>query len=426
MRLFRSWNRADMRAYAALERSRALVMPPAVLRAAGRIVDDVRRRGDAAVFAALRRLDGVRLTRRTLRVRPSAIRGAWRALSPADRRAMRVAWRNIVAFHRRQRVRGYVLRTRAGTLEHSVRPLRRVGIHVPAGTAPLVSTLFMCAGAARAAGVRELVLAVPPRHRGGVHPAILAGAYLAGIREVYAAGGAQGVAMLACGTETVPAVDKVVGPGNLYTQAAEMLVQSGTGLMGPSELLVLADGSAFPSAVAADLLAQAEHAGDNWVVLVTPSRGLCRAVGAELRRQQAVLPRAAVAARSLAGRSAAVLVRSMSEGAAFADRFAPEHLEIVGRGADRLARRIRCAGTVLVGPFSPVAAADYGAGPNHVLPTSGMARQVSGLGVKDFLRHMNITRLTAKGLRRLSPALARLARIEGLEGHARSMEMKRG
>ncbi|MEK7476750.1 MAG: histidinol dehydrogenase [Candidatus Coatesbacteria bacterium] len=426
MRVFRAWIPADMRAYAALQRSRALVLPPAVLRSAARIVGDVRRRGDAAVLAAVRRFDGVRLTRRTLRVAPAAIRRAWIGLPPADRRAMRVAWRNIVSFHLRQRERGYVMRTPYGVLEHVIRPLGRVGIHVPAGTAPLVSTMLMCAGAARAAGVRDLVLAVPPRWRGGVHPAVLAGAFLAGIDEVYAAGGPAGVAMLAYGTETVPAVDKVVGPGNLYTQAAEMLVQSGAGLMGPSELVVLADGSAAPAAVAADLLAQAEHAGDNWAVLVTPSRVLGAAVMAEVVRQVIRLPRAAVAARSLAGRSAVVLVRSMAAGLGVAERFAPEHLEIVGRGAEGIAARVRCAGTVLVGPWSPVAAADYGAGPNHVLPTSGMARHVSGLGVKDFVKHMNITRLTARGLGRLAPPLARLARLEGLEGHARSMEMNRG
>jgi len=315
-----------MRAYAVLQRSRALVLPPAVLRAAGTIVEDVRRRGDAAVLAAVRRLDGVRLTRRSLRVSPAAIRGAWAGMSPADRRAMRVAWRNIVAFHLRQRERGYVMRTRYGVLRHTVRPLRRVGIHVSAAAAPLVSTMLMCAGAARAAGVRNLVLATPPRYRGGVHPAILGGAHLAGIDEVYAAGGPQGVAMLAYGTATVPAVDKVVGPGNLYTQAAEMLVQSGTGLMGPSELVVLADGSARPAAVAADLLAQAEHTGDNWAILITPSRAFAVAMESEVRRQMARLPRRAVAARSLADRSAVVLVRSMAEGVELAERFAPEHL----------------------------------------------------------------------------------------------------
>jgi len=389
-----------------------------------RIVAEVRKGGDRALARFTRRFDRVTLRKGALRVGPGAIRAAWRAMPLPDRAAMRAAWGNILAFHRRQVPRGYVMRTPHGRLEHTVRPLSRVGIHVPAGSAPLVSSFLMCAAAARAAGVRELVVASPPRG-GRIAAPILAGAWLAGVREAYAVGGAHGVAALVFGTETVRRVDKVVGPGNIYTQLAKVVTQGG-GLEGASEILVVADDSASPATVAADLLAQAEHAGENPVLLVTPSRRLVLSVLAEVNRRIRDLPRSREAAVSLSAFGTVVLTRSVSEAMEIADAWAPEHLAINARGAARLARRVRNAGTVLVGPASAVAAADYGAGPNHVLPTSGTARYASGLGVRDFTRTMNVTELSPRGLRRLAPALARLARMEGLEGHARSVEMERG
>ncbi len=424
MRTYRSSSRAQMRAFDRLMAARSRRFPPAVLRTAARIVEDVRRRGDAAVVAAVRRYDGVRLVTRGLRVPPARIRAAWQALPAADRRALRASWDRILAYHRRQVPRGYRVRTGLGSFTHVIRPLGRVAIHIPAGAAPLVSTLLMCAGAARAAGVRDLVLVSPPRG-GQVHPAILAAAWLAGIREAYNAGGAQGVAALALGTGTIRAADRVVGPGNLWSQAARWITQ-GAGLDGPSEIAVLADATARAEAVAADLVAQAEHAGDNPAVLVTPSHTLAAAVAMEVGRQLRTLPRAAVARTSFRRFGATVLVRSLLEGLSVCERFAPEHLAIVARGADRLARRARCAGTVLIGASSPVAAADYGVGPNHVLPTAGTARYASGLGVKDFLKFVNLTRLSARGLKAAGPGLARIARMEGLEGHARSLEINRG
>ncbi len=396
------------------------------MKSASRIVDSVRRGGDRALLAAVRRYDGARLSPSRLKVAPRELSRAWGNLAPSQRKAMRTAWTNILEFHREQAGGSYSLRNRYGRFRHVVRPLERVGINVSAGEAPLVSTLLMCAGAARAAGVKEIAVISPPRGRKGVAPQILAAAKLAGIDEVYAMGGAHGVAALAFGTKTIKKVDKVVGPGNLYTQAAKQLTQGGAGLEGPSEILILADDSANPAAVAADLVAQAEHAGDNWTVLATPSRALAKAVLVETMRQMDGLPRMGRAARSFARYGAIVLVRSMREGIEIADRFAPEHLAIHGRKAEKLAAKARFAGTVLVGGYSPVAAADYGAGPNHVLPTSGTARYASGLGVKDFVRHVNISRLTRRGLVKLGPVLASLARMEGLEGHARSLEMKRG
>jgi histidinol dehydrogenase len=424
MRLYRSWVKPEMRAFERLLEARRARFPSGIMQQASRIVEAVRRGGDAALFKATARYDGVRLTRRTVRVDPRRMREAWLRLETDRRSAVRMAWGNILAFHRRQVIRGFVMRSRHGVLSQVVRPLDRVGIHVSAAAAPLVSTLLMCAGAARAAGVREIVLISPPRYSGTIAGEILAGAWVAGIREAYAIGGAQGVAALAYGTESVPSVDKIVGPGNAYAQAAKALTQGG-GIEGPSEILVLADGTARPGAIAADLIAQAEHSGDNWVVLVTPSRSLVLGVLGEVRRQLDGFPRSGQAVASLSRFGAIVLVRTMDEGLRVANGFAPEHLAIMARGAPGLARRVTAAGTVLVGGFSPVAAADYAAGPNHVLPTAGSARYNSGLGVKDFMKFMNVSRLTRRGLARLAPSVAALARMEGLEGHARSVEVPR-
>jgi histidinol dehydrogenase len=426
MRIYRSWIKTDTRALDAMLAGRRAGFDAGVIRKTADIVESVRRRGDAALLAATARYDGVRLTARTLRVPEVEFRRAWAGLDREKRAAMRLAWGNILAFHKRQKFRGYVLRRGYGVLRQVVRPLDRVGIHISAAAAPLVSTLLMCAGAARAAGVGRIVLVSPPRYGGSIAPAILAAARLAGITEAYRAGGAQAVAALVCGTATIPAVDKVVGPGNVFTQAAKMLTQGSGGLEGASEIVILADETALPAGVAADVLAQAEHTGDNPVILVTQSRALVLGVLAEVNRQIRGLPRARFAAESLSRYGGIVLVRSLKEGMTFAERFAPEHLAIAARGALGLALRVRRAGTVLVGGASPVAAADYGAGPNHVLPTAGTARFDSGLGVKDFVKSVNITALTDRGLARLGPKLAVLARMEGLEGHARSMEMKRG
>jgi histidinol dehydrogenase len=378
------------------------------------------------LLKAIARYDGARLKRSQISVPPAAGMRAWRKLAARQRRALRVAWENIIRFHRRQTGGDYVMRTRYGRFWHLVLPLGRVGINVSAGEVPLVSTLLMCAGAARAAGVKNLAVMSPPRSKGRVAPVILAAAHLAGIKEIYAMGGAHGVAALVYGTESVSKVDKVVGPGGLYTQAAKQITQGTSGLEGPSEILVLADATADPAMIAADLVAQAEHAGDNWPILVTPSRQLAKRILTEIMRQLDGLPRARQAARSFVRYGTIVLVRSMREGLKVADEFGPEHLSICSRNASALAKAARCAGTILIGGASPAAAADFGAGPNHVLPTAGTARYASGLGVKDFVRHVNVTCITPGGLRLLGPSLAVIARMEGLEGHARSLEMKRG
>ena len=395
-----------------------------MVRTVTRIVEAVRRRGDSALREFTGKYDGVRGGR--IRVAAGELRAAWKATPPAERLALRTAWKNILRFHQAQKTGGFMLGTPYGSLSQVARPVERVGIHVPAGRAPLVSTFLMAAGAARAAGVKDIAVFSPPRFGGKIARPILAAAWMAGVREGYAVGGAQGVAAMVYGTKTVRQVDRVAGPGNAWVQAAKWLTQAGAGCEGASELLVLADSSAVPRSVAVDLLAQSEHTGNEYAVLVTDSKVLASRVLAEMRCMLEGFPRARQAAESLAKRGAIVLVRNMKEGAEEASRFGAEHVEVVCRGAERLVPRIRHAGAILVGPFTPTAAEDYAAGPNHVLPTAGTARYASGLGTRDFIRMVSVTRLTRKGLRKLAPVVAKLARMEGLEGHARSVEVDRG
>ena len=426
MRLYQTSKKADFRKLQSFIRDfKDNRFPPEVVRTVGRITEGVRRRGDSALIAETRRLDGVKLSRKSLRVRPAALRAAWKSLAAKERRAILVAWRNIVRFHRRQMPRPAAFRGPYGMEGWVVRPIERVGLHVPGASAPLVSTLLMLAGPAKVAGVRSIVMISPPRSKGTIAGPVLAAAWLTGIREVYRVGGAQGIAALVYGTRTIPPVDKVLGPGNIYVQAAKWLTQGGAGLEGPSEIVVLADDTASPEGVASDLIAEAEHTGRELAVLVTTSEALVRRVLNELRRQLQGFPRARQAADSFIRYGTVVLVKSLEEGVRIVNLLAAEHLEIITGNPSRLVRGVRNAGTILLGNYSPVAAEDYAVGPNHILPTAGTARYASGLGVKDFVKIINVSSLTRKGLNRLSPSVAILARMEGLEGHARSVEVRR-
>src|SRR5579862_1262820 len=338
-----------------------------------RIVDAVRRRGDRAVLEYTRRFDGARLTAAGLRVGADEIAAAERRLSVPAVRALRLAARRIAAFHRHQRSASWTYRDPAGLrLGQQVTPLDRVGIYVPGGHASYPSTVLMNAIPARVAGVREVIM-VSPAGRDGLTPAVLAAASIAGVDAIFRVGGAQAVAALAYGTATIPAVDKIVGPGNAYVQAAKKIVYGTVDIdkiAGPSEVVVVADSSADPAYVAADLLAQAEHgSGDECAVLVTPSRLLALAVQREIDRQLALLPRRQDFGRVLRRRGALVVVRTLDEAVTVADQVAPEHLEIMVRNPQRWVARIRNAGAIFIGPFSPAPLGDYVAGPNHVLPT---------------------------------------------------------
>ncbi|RMH40530.1 MAG: histidinol dehydrogenase [Deltaproteobacteria bacterium] len=387
------------------------------------IVDDVRVRGDAAVRQHTEAFDG----------RPPGPTGSYeisrdrceQALAdlPGDiRRALERARDRIAAFHERQVERGYAIDDEGVRLELRVMPLARVGIYVPGGTAAYPSSVLMNGVPARVAGVGEIVMVTP-----GPTDEVLAAAALVPVDRVFEIGGAQAVAALAYGTESIPRVDKIVGPGNRYVAAAKRRVYGDVdidAIAGPSEVLIVADDAAEPRWVAADLLAQAEHDADARPVLVTPSDELIDAVDRELARQLVSLPRADVARAALERHGVAVRVPTVDAALAIAERYAPEHLELQVHGAADLAERVRCAGAVFVGPFTPEAAGDYLAGPNHVLPTAGTARFSSPLGVYDFRRRMSVLRYTYKGLIGQVSDISRLARVEGLHAHARSAAMR--
>jgi histidinol dehydrogenase len=398
---------------------------PAVARAAAGIVRAVRRGGDDALVRLTERLDGVKLTPRQLRVPAPEIEALARKADPRVVTALRAMARRIEAFHRRQLQPGFRMALADGSLlEEVVRPLASAGLYVPGGAGAYPSSVLMNAIPARVAGVPRLVVVTPPRTLER-NPAVAAAILVAGVeQEVYRVGGAQAVAALAYGTKTIPAVDKIVGPGNAYVAVAKRLVRGQVeidGEAGPSEVAILADETADPGWVAADLLAQAEHgSGDETVVLVTTSREL----GAEAARLVAdgvsFVANAAKARRAIARNAAVVLVRDVEESVAAVNALAPEHVEVLTRGASRVARGI-VGGAVFVGPWAPVAVGDYGVGPNHVLPTGGAARFSSPLSVRDFQRRSSVVTMTRRGLARVAEGVVRVAAAEGFRGHAQSV-----
>jgi len=400
----------------------------AVERRVRRIVAAVRRHGDRALLAFTRRLDGVVLTARRLRVPPEALAAAYRALPAAVRRDLVLAARRIRTFHRRQRERSWLVRDAAGArLGQRVVPLERVGIYVPGGRAAYPSTVLMTAIPARVAGVRT-VIAVSPAGADGPPPAVLAACHVARVDALYRIGGAQAIAALAYGTRAIAAVDKIVGPGNAYVQAAKRMVYGVVDIdkmAGPSEVVVIADEKARPAWIAADLIAQAEHgSGDEAAILITPVPEVAEATAMALRRALLDLPRAAEVRRVMARRGAAIVVENLEQACALANRIGPEHLELDLDEPHRWLSRIESAGAIFIGGQSPAPLGDYLAGPNHVLPTGGSARFASPLGAYDFLKRTSIIEASARGLAALGATTARLARLEGFEGHARAVEVR--
>jgi histidinol dehydrogenase len=388
------------------------------------VVEDVRARGDAAIVDATERFDGYRPRPGDLCVSPEEIAAARDRLAPEDRDALALAAARIRAFHARQIPASWRARGAEELLGQEVRPISRVGVYVPAVQAPLASSVLMLAIPASVAGVPEIVMATPGRE---IHPAVLEAARLAEIDRVFRIGGAQAIAALAFGTETVPRVDKIVGPGSAYTQAAKRLVFGDVGIdseAGPSEVFIVADTSASPEYVAADLLAQAEHEEHASVVLATPVAELIQETEAELARQLAHLPRREVATASLQNHGALLRTRDLEEAMALANRFAPEHLELLVRDPESWLSRVEHAGAVFLGPHSPVPMGDYLAGPSHVLPTGGTARFFSPIGVEDFQKRISVIGLEAGALSRLGPSVVRLATLEGLDAHARAVQCR--
>ena len=383
------------------------------------ILEAVRKRGDQALMEYARRFDV--LDRRSVRVPGRELAAAARHLNPEFRHAVETASSNIRAYAERQMPRQWMSNTAPGLrLGQVVRPLDTIAAYIPSGRYPLPSTVLMTVVPAQVAGVPNICIASPK-----AVVEVFGAASLLGVQQVFQMGGAQAIAAFAYGTRTVPRADRIVGPGNIYVAAAKKLLAGEVGIdfvAGPTEILIIAtDGD--PRHLAADMLAQAEHDVDASAVLLTTSKRLAAAVAKEIEQQLRTLPTGKLAAKAITKNSAIVLVQSVQAALELSNCIAPEHLSIPH---ENLLAQVRHAGSVFIGPFSPEAAGDYASGPNHVLPTSGMARQRGGLAVSDFLKVISVQQLSAGALKRLAPAITTLARAEGLEAHARSVEVRTG
>ncbi len=391
------------------------------------IVEAVRAGGDVALCDYTARLDRFECDPERLRFSDSEIATARTRCDADTLAALELACERITAYHQRQRPKDERFVDAAGVeLGHRWTAIQAVGLYVPGGTAAYPSSVLMNAVPARVAGVERIVMTVPTPD-GEINPLVLAAAQIAGVDEVYRVGGAQAIAALAFGTETIVPVSKIVGPGNAYVAAAKRQVFGTVGIdmiAGPSEVLVLADGSNDPAWIAADLLAQAEHDEAAQSILITDDAAFARQVEQHVERQLQSLPRSAIAGASWRDFGAIITVTDFREAIDLVDRIAPEHLQIATENADELAGEIRNAGAIFLGAYTPEAVGDYIAGSNHVLPTARSARFSSGLNVLDFMKRTSILRCDATSLRRIGPAAALLGRAEGLEAHARSIDVR--
>lgn len=391
-------------------------------RVAARIVEDVRRRGDAALFAWTKRLDRITLNPRNVWVSRAELAAARSQVSKRFLAAVDHAARNIHAVARRQKPQEWTVEVEPGVRAgQRVRPIESIGCYLPGGRFSLVSTLLMTVIPAQEAGVREIIVASPQPG-----PALLAAAEQLGVRSVARVGGAQAIAALAYGTRSIPRVDKIFGPGNRFVTAAKKLVSNDCAidmLAGPTEALVFA-ARGNRRFIAADLIAQAEHDSDAISLFVTTSAPLARGVAAEIERQLAELPKTNLARRSLERNGAALVARDLASAARFVNRFAPEHLSLPD-GAGGLLGKINSAGSIFLGDWSAQSFGDYASGTNHVLPTGGAARTRGGLSVSDFVKCISVQEVSRAGVRRLAPVVEEFARAEGLEAHARSVEVRK-
>ncbi|MBM5804359.1 MAG: histidinol dehydrogenase [Cyanobacteria bacterium K_DeepCast_35m_m2_155] len=416
-------------AAAQLERIAARTSAQQMIEAAQRvdtILQQVAQQGDQALLELSERFDGVRPD--PLRIPQEQLAAAWEATAPELQQALQLAHTRIQAFHRQQMPSDLRLSGPHGELlGRRWRPVERAGLYVPGGRAAYPSTVLMNAVPAQVAGVKRLVMVTPPGQAGLPNPTVMAAAHLAGIEELYRVGGAQAIAALAYGTESIPRVDVISGPGNLYVTLAKKAVYgrvSIDSLAGPSEVLVIADAGAKAELVAADLLAQAEHDPLAAAILLTTSAELAAAVPLEIERQLQGHPRAAITRQAIGDWGLIVICRDLEEAAALSDRFAPEHLELMVEEPEALAEQIHHAGAIFMGPHTPEAVGDYLAGPNHTLPTSGTARFAGALSVETFLRHTSLIRFNREALEATGDAVIALAESEGLHSHAESVRRR--
>ncbi len=388
------------------------------------VISEVRCRGDAALYDLTSKIDGVRLS--SLEIGKEQIVGAYREVDSGLVSALNLAAERIRSFHQAQRdaLWGRTAKQGSGQL---IRPLERVGIYAPGGSASYPSTVLMTAIPARVAGVKEIILVTPPGSSKAVPLSTLVAADIAEVDRVFCVGGAQAIAALAFGTESIPGVDKICGPGNIFVVLAKRLVYGVVdidGLQGPSEVLIIADEAANPGYCAADLLAQSEHDPLASAILVTTSRRLADEVNLEIERQLKDLPRRAIAAESLENNGRIVVVANVDEAIELANLYAPEHLCLMIDGADSYVDRVTNAGGIFIGENSTVALGDYVAGPSHVLPTGGTARFSSPLNIGDFIKISNLVAVDKTGLKQLGSAASTIARAEGLDAHARAVERR--
>ncbi|QDI03175.1 histidinol dehydrogenase [Xanthomonas cerealis pv. cerealis] len=421
------WNSLDAQA-----RTQALTRPAQTVAAQTRaavaqLLDEVRGRGDAALREITARFDGVVLQR--FEVGADEFAAAEAAVPAVLREAMAQAAARIETFHRAGMAQPYAVETAPGVVcERVVRPIGRVGLYVPAGSAPLPSTALMLCVPAALAGCREVVLCTPPRADGSADPAVLVAAKLTGVDRVFKLGGAQAIAAMGFGTASVPSCDKLFGPGNGYvTEAKQQLAQAGAAAIdmpaGPSEVLVIADVGADAAFVAADLLSQAEHGPDSQVLLLSDSAELIEAVEDEIERQLATLPRAAIARQALAA-SRLIQVGALEDAFAISNRYAPEHLILALREPRAWLERVEAAGSVFLGDFTPEALGDYCSGTNHVLPTNGAARAYSGVSVASFQTFVSVQSASRVGIAAIGACAVTMARAEGLDAHANAVALR--
>lgn len=400
---------------------------PAVEKTVRDIIAAVEREGDAALLRLTKKFGGPSLAAKNLRVPPRELAAAWRSLDAPMRRALLAAHKNIRAFASRSLRKNWSSRNAQGAkVGERFDPFQRVGVYVPGGTAPLVSTALMTCTFAAAAGVPEIIAVTPADKDGRVSKALLAALHLAGATEVYKVGGAQAVAALACGTKSIRPVAKIFGPGNSYVVEAKRQLFGRVAvdlLPGPSEILVIADRKANPAWVAADLLAQAEHGGDSIALLLTDSAPLLKSVEREIDRQASRLTRGAILKNSL--RSAAlVLVQRMADAVNIANNFASEHVSLQVADPSKLAPKLATSGAIFLGGYSPVAVGDFLAGPSHELPTGGAGKSFAGLTADQFQRRTSLVELSRASLRKSVPIVEAFARVEGLDAHGRSASIR--
>jgi len=405
-------------------RQRAKGASPEIVKKTSQILDSIRKRGDRALLEFTKRFDGH--SPKSLLINPKKIR---EIASKADQKvvsALRLSAERIKRFHERQRESSWKIKERGIVLGQIIRPLERVGVYVPGGKASYPSSVLMNVIPAQVAGVKEIAIAVPTP-KGEVNPALMAAIKITGVEEVYCIGGAQAIGAFAYGTESIKRVDKIVGPGNIYVATAKKMVFGEVDIdmvAGPSEILIIADETAEPRFIAADMLSQAEHDELASSVLITDSEEVARAVLAEIEGQLSFLKRSPIAEASLNAYGSIILVKKISEALEIANSIAPEHLEVMTENPDDLLEGLRHAGAIFLGHYSPEPLGDYSAGPNHTLPTGGTARFSSPLGVYDFIKRTSLIRFTKEGFKSLASQVQTIADAEGLDAHANSIRIR--